>query len=243
MTDNMLQAALALADRGWQVFPCKAKFPLTKHGHRDATTDAEQIRQWWMRWPTAQIGGPVPASLTVLDVDRPDAMAELESLVGALPKTTTTVTGRGYHLWFRRPSGPLTGIRLPKGIDLRSGGSHYVLLPPSVHHKTHTPYAWANADCPIAALPVALRDLLRTNPRPVTRQAFKGVGSGSGLIRTVAEATEGDRHDALVWASFRARDDDLLDTIEQQLIDASVATGYPEKDAQRVIDSVRRSEL
>jgi hypothetical protein len=243
MTDTMLSAALALAGRGWQVFPCKAKFPLTKHGHRDATTDAEQIRQWWGRWPCAQIGGPVPVRLLVLDVDKPNAMAELEALVGPLPETLTTLTGRGRHLWFYRPAGPLTGIRLPKGIDLRSGGSHYVLLPPSIHHKTHTAYEWANKDCGFRALPTALRDLLRTNPRPVTRPAFKAAGNGSGLIRTVAEATEGDRHDALVWASFRARDDDLLDTIEQQLIDASVATGYPEKDAQRVIDSVRRSEL
>ena len=48
--------------------------------------------------------------------------------------------------------------------------------------------------------------------------------SGSGLVRKVAEAREGNRHYALVWACFRARDDGILDAITEELISASVWT-------------------
>ena len=48
---EVLDAALALADRGIPVFPCKAstdkaenKRPLTSHGFKDASRDPEQIR-------------------------------------------------------------------------------------------------------------------------------------------------------------------------------------------------------
>src|SRR6516162_1082533 len=34
------------------------KHPRTAHGLKDATTDPEQIRKWWMKWPTANLGMP-----------------------------------------------------------------------------------------------------------------------------------------------------------------------------------------
>ena len=48
-TPSVLDAALAYARRGWQVFPVKdrAKNPLTEHGFRDASSGAETIR--WVR--------------------------------------------------------------------------------------------------------------------------------------------------------------------------------------------------
>jgi hypothetical protein len=64
--------ALKCAERGWPVFPCRAgtKEPATTHGFDDATTDPDQIRAWWDRWPGANLaiatGAPGP---DVLDVD------------------------------------------------------------------------------------------------------------------------------------------------------------------------------
>jgi hypothetical protein len=250
----MITAALELAINGWPVFPCDwrpgdhAKAPLIPSpGYHLATTDQDQIEEWWQRWPNAMIGARVPDSLIVIDIDprnNPNGLAELIGLVGVLPRTLTAWSGRndgGRHFYFLRPPRETTSTRLPEGVDLKKNG--YCIVPPSIHPATGQPYWWEHR--PVAMLPHALRELLRPAPR-VPRvpkpNPFTDSKTGSGLVRTVAEAPDGQRHDALVWASFRARDDGILDEIEQDLIDASVSTGVSEKEAARVIGTIRRSE-
>ena len=70
---STLAAALQYARHGLAVFPihtptqdgCSCgkpscnrvgKHPRTPHGVRDATTDEKAIRQWWNRWPDANVG-------------------------------------------------------------------------------------------------------------------------------------------------------------------------------------------
>jgi putative DNA primase/helicase len=68
---ELIDAALGYAARGWPVFPCnpKNKQPLLgadkdenqkpirgTGGLKKASTDPEQIRAWWKRWPNALIG-------------------------------------------------------------------------------------------------------------------------------------------------------------------------------------------
>ena len=73
MTDATLRQALAYARHGWPVFPCLPgqKIPATRHGYRDATTDEQQIKDWFGRglgWNLAiATGAPGP---DVLDIDQ-----------------------------------------------------------------------------------------------------------------------------------------------------------------------------
>lgn len=53
------KAALTYAERiKWAVHPLKpnAKTPITRHGFKDATTNPDQIRSWWMEYPAGNIG-------------------------------------------------------------------------------------------------------------------------------------------------------------------------------------------
>lgn len=93
--------ALAYAENGFPVFPCKATVDRAKGskaphlpgesapgrrdgGHWLATTDCTQIATWWQRWPDALIGFPtgLRSSCVVVDLDPKDvdAVAMLSSL-------------------------------------------------------------------------------------------------------------------------------------------------------------------
>ena len=127
-------AALDLAGRGWLVFPCRGKTPLTENGFRDATDDPQSVREFWQRWPEANIGLALPKGVMVLDVDSEDALAELDHEHLDLPATLTVKTSRGYHFYYAT-SEPVrqTAGAIMVGVDTRVGGYGYVIVPPSVH--------------------------------------------------------------------------------------------------------------
>jgi len=55
---SFLADALALAGRGWRVFPLKprSKKPQIEKWQIQATTNVEQIQTWWTQWPHANVG-------------------------------------------------------------------------------------------------------------------------------------------------------------------------------------------
>ena len=142
---TILQAALALAERGWPVFPCNPldKRPLTKHGFKDASKDPKQINAWWggRQWPLAMIGVPMgPASgVFCVDLDRkPDGedgvatWAKLESEHGVVSTRTHGTPSTGQHKIFRHQDG-LRNIPLDKlapGLEVKADGG-YAIVPPS----------------------------------------------------------------------------------------------------------------
>lgn len=138
MPQNMKEAALEYADRGWPIFPCRTdKTPHTMHGVLDATTDKRQIEEWWDRWPGANIGLDVGgAGMMVLDLDPGHDLEELERNTNGLPDTqliASTPRG-GKHLYFaldeKEIVSPSTS-KMANHVDVRSFNS-YVLLAPSV---------------------------------------------------------------------------------------------------------------
>ena len=110
----------------------------------------------------------MPASLLVIDADPrkdPDCLSKLgDAIRQPLPVTLAAWSGRGdggKHLYYLRPPGPLTGIRLPNGVDLKVDG--YCIVPPSLHPDTSQPYRWENH--PVVEVPPGLRELLRPPQR------------------------------------------------------------------------------
>ena len=180
---DMMTAALAYAGAGLRVLPlhsvdhlgectcgsasCNSpgKHPRTAHGVREASADPEQVRQWWARWPSANVGlatGPSTAEgLTgwwVLDLDKPkageidgrDALEVLAEIHGGLPQGAVSLTGSGgMHLLWRWPEAG-SAIRSRARVlrhdgawasaDTRGLGG-YIVAPPSMH-ATGARYAW-----------------------------------------------------------------------------------------------------
>jgi hypothetical protein len=131
------RVARQLAEIGIPVFPCqatgrRAKQPLTTVGHRAATANADQIRDWWTRWPTALVGVPTgpESGLWVLDVDgeigRQSLNASLARLaieqIADLTCCVSRTPGGGLHLIFRLQPGESPRNRasdIGEGLDTR----------------------------------------------------------------------------------------------------------------------------
>lgn len=130
---SKLDAALALAKRGFRVFPIapKAKFPpLWNNWPLHATNDIIALQDWPQ---DANIGVHCEGML-VIDVDvkkgGDDALSALQ-LFQELPETYTvrTPTG-GRHIYYRLPAAhpgvPNSVSKLGQGLDVRSSGGYVV---------------------------------------------------------------------------------------------------------------------
>lgn len=124
------------------------KHPVHVGGHNTATTDLDQVLDWWNAMPDANIGMPTgtASGLDVLDVDsRHDgetSLATLEERYGPPLVTAVALTGGGgRHLYFLHvPKVRNSAGRLGPGLDVRGEGG-YVVLPPSLH-VTGRRYRW-----------------------------------------------------------------------------------------------------
>jgi Bifunctional DNA primase/polymerase, N-terminal len=215
LATEMLTAALAYALRGWRVFPVNptsAKTPLIKDWPNVATTNAEQIRKWWSKWPHGNVG-IVTDGMVVLDLDNHHGAHEgLRSLqeFGDLPVTPTAMTPTaGVHLYFTGSG--RTRVAVKRGLDTRAHGG-FVIAPPSRDERGA--YVWRETlgpeDVPLSPVPPWLADLM-VKPSPRLRSTHRRTGSISdGPIH------RGTRHDALLslGASLRhygATFDDIVD--------------------------------
>lgn len=167
-----LDYALRYAERGLRVLPIRerAKEPLVEHGVHDASSDKARIREWWKRWPTANVAIAVPESWSVVDVDpRNGGDREIERLQRkhvALPATITARTGSGgVHMLFARPAGLRLRGKLAPGVDFLSSG-RYFLVAPSIH-PCGGRYQWTSQrGTEIAHAPKWLLDLATPPPDP-----------------------------------------------------------------------------
>lgn len=150
MGDSMKESALYLAQFGFPVFPCKpaSKTPATTHGHKDASTETEQIEAWWGVNPDYNVALAVPEDMIVLDFEGA-SKESIEELIGVkFPPTREVLTpgkGGGLHLWYRKSPDTVVRnrVRVLKGLDVRAAGG-YAMVPPSVHPDGGT-YSWGNS--------------------------------------------------------------------------------------------------
>jgi putative DNA primase/helicase len=223
----MKAAALWYARRGLRVIPTRPadpKRPLTPHGCRDATGDAEEIERLWRCHPRANVAVATgrASGAFVLDVDTKGlldgraTLDALESVHGALPSTWSTATpSGGLHLWFRQPVRQLRNrVGFAPGLDVRTDGGS-VVVPPS-RWPDGRAYTWLRApwDCPLADPPEWLLDLIAPPPLPrsapppiraesLDRLARYAASAVNGECRELAATKTGGRNARLFQASAR----------------------------------------
>lgn len=123
------------------------KHPATPNGLKDATRDANTIRDWFDTDEPRNLGIATgrEAGLAVLDVDErsggTESLRRLLASMETVPQNTITVeTGNGQHFYFRYPEGAAlknSAGKLGPGLDVRGEGG-YVVAPPSVHANGKT---------------------------------------------------------------------------------------------------------
>lgn len=238
-----LAAALAYSGCGWPVFPGTPgakRPPLTARGLKDASTDPEQIRAWWARWPQANVyirtGAPGP---DVLDVDVHDGSTAGWAALNTLNRAGLTA---GAHLIIRTPSGGLhayfagTAQRcgsLPRlHLDFKASGGYVVAPPSMVHGGSYRlaqsrpgpggPLDWAACKALLAPPPPT------PAPRPATPTTL------AGLAAWVERQPHGNRNHGLYWAARRAVEAGLDPA---PLAAAAVRAGHDEARAARTVAS------
>lgn len=171
-----LDYALAYASLGWAVLPvwsvddhgqCRCGRPnsekghkagkhpqsnLVPHGHNDATTDPEIIKEWFSTDPQAGIGISLADSgLLALDIDPQngglESLAALEAEHGVLySDCTATTQGGGEHRLFRADPDAAFPSTLGAGLDLKHHG--YICVAPTLGPSSA--YQWEAGRSPIS---------------------------------------------------------------------------------------------
>lgn len=130
---KMLDAALQYLRRGWSVFPCNGKRPHVKwQQYSQQAPSEEQVREWWTRWPDANIAVACGAvsNLVVIDID-PDRGGDVKGLEET--NLVSRTGGGGWHYFYTHPGKHVPNrVGRDDGIDVRGDGG-YVILPPSLH--------------------------------------------------------------------------------------------------------------
>ena len=262
-----LEAALYYAARGWRVLPvwwpvhngrqtvcaCRradcqhpGKHPLGKpggatRGVHSATTDEGIIREWWSKWPKANIGIATGDGLTVIDVDPRNegdvTLADLERAHGRLPDTVEVVTGGGGRHVYLQGNVPTTV--LGPGLELKGPGS-FVVAAPSLHASGRR-YEWDLSSHPddvaIAPVPTWLSGALRRVRRNGGNDA---ADHKADIIR------EGERNNSLTAIAGAMRRRGLnADAIFAALLKHNAKKckpPLPEAEVRRIAEGMERYE-
>lgn len=240
---NRLNLALALADKSYRVFPLApgSKFPLKgSHGSHDATTDHNQIAQWWTDNPAANIAIATDG-LLVVDCDpEPDGPNRWEQLHAADLETSAsaiTRTPRGRHYVYAAPLFPVkssTGMEdksIAPRVDVKTGAGSYVVGPGS----------FVNGKQYIAVAELPDREELEPPPDWLCALLKESNGERNGKPKATTPATpddpipEGTRNDTLTSLAGTLRRQVFVQTaIEAALLATNKARCVPPLDSDEV---------
>ena len=136
----MLEEAVKYFQKGFSVIPVEknTKKPIEDwKKFQEQSADENQIREWWAKYPEANIGiiTGVVSGIVVVDV-------EAGGDTTSLPPTVMSKTGGGgYHFFYKHPGNKVKNlVRVKDKTDIRGDGG-LAVAPPSIHSSGNT-YEW-----------------------------------------------------------------------------------------------------
>jgi hypothetical protein len=263
--------ALALAARGFHIFPCNAdKTPKVKAWEQNAVASAFKIEAMWRNWPDALPAIPVGAhGLVVFDCDRrQDQVDGVQAFIDLCAANSIDTSkffvvetpSTGLHFYFRTdvPYSNSRGL-LPDGIDVRGVGG-YVIAPgatlPDGRSYSHVAGSWDA----IPPLPVTLASTLKGKSRAaICAPAVSPVATGreweyaqaalADEIVKIEAMREGSGRNAALNQAAHSIGTIVgagwidRETVERSLWEASERNGYRAKDGDSAAWATLQSGL
>lgn len=152
-TVSKLDAALTYASWGWRVLPVipNDKRPATAHGVNDATSDQEQIRDWWTKNPDYNIGiaAGEASGIVVFDIDPrnggDDSWDAFIKEHGDTPDGAYQLTAGGGQHYIANWQDGIKSCELRPGVDLLANGRYFLASPSNINGKS---YEWEASSDP-----------------------------------------------------------------------------------------------
>ena len=171
MSNNLLDEALKYESMGLSIIPIKSKDkrPLVKwEPYQQERAEADQIKQWWQKWPKANIGivtGKL-SGIDVVDIDSGKGFSDITKLLPQGFSTVEATTPRGgRHLYVKHKEGQGNATGFIPDVDYRGQGG-YIVAPPSVGQNGKL-YAWiqgkALGEAQTAPLPLPIYNFLNNS--------------------------------------------------------------------------------
>lgn len=259
---SFLEHALYYESLGFSVVPVRAgdKAPtmIKWEPYQKQKATPEQIKEWWNKWPSANIGivtGKI-SGICVVDFDKYKEDYQQDLADKYFPDSILTPTAKtpsgGDHLYFKYPDNveTLSGNagKLP-AIDLRADGN-YIVAPPSVNGNKK-PYEWADGltlkTLEMSFLPQEYLGFVLNN------KVFNkgGIIRGENTTHVVSDSTENykdykilqeGRRDAdlfrigMALADGKCRRQEIIQILE--ILARNCNPPFPEKELQDKIKSV-----
>lgn len=221
----------------------------------EATSNTEQLKEWWARWPESNLALATgrESGVVVLDFDGEEGLKTADMLrarYGAWPETLAARSGGGgLHIFFRAPenfelrSG--SGVLGPRG-DMRGEGGG-LILPPS-RHASGNRYEWWNGrgpgDVTLAELPEQLakeiHDALRSGHPIIGGRASHKIAERCELPDVIGEGRRNDlmfRFASDLWQWAGADKESVL----HELLETNKARCRPPMEDHEIRDIWRRA--
>jgi hypothetical protein len=240
---SKLETALQYAELGWSVIPIyqNKKNPASRHGVNDATTDKQQIVEWWTQNPNYNIGIATgrKSGVIVFDIDpRNGGNESWEQWIeenGEAPVGSVQLTaGGGIHYVAKYQDG-IKSCKLLDGIDLLSDGRLFIVSPSEIDGRR---YEWEISSDPFDGIePLEIPDRWMQSIRENNR---------GGSFKLGANDIGSNRNDAMTAIAGAMRNlgmtaAEMLPTL-LALNESRCSIPLPESEVRQIANGIERYE-